>query len=110
MKKTTVSWSKVDWNIFNTLANQFINEYYKNHPFPTNKIVETYYMTNAIKYAFQETAKELPWGCRPDPICWCTNKLEELLEEQNEAWEMAMATNNKQDWTHFNEIATEFAN
>ncbi len=60
MRKTTVSWSKVDWSIFNTLANQFVNEYFKKHPCPTNKISETYYMTNAIECDFQETAKELP--------------------------------------------------
>ena len=46
------------------------------------------------KVSIEETAKELPQGCRPDPICWCTDKLEELLEQRNEAWEMAMTTNN----------------
>jgi len=63
-----------------------------------------------LQFAFNEAAKGLPRGCRPDPICWCTKKFEELFEARNAAWATATSTNLTSDWKRFQEAATAFGN
>lgn len=68
-----------------------------------------FYWDQAIQNEFTQASKELPHGCRPDPIHWCTNELEEMLQAQTESWTYAMSSNYPQDWKQFQDNATAFS-
>ena len=108
-RRTSIAWSKVDWEQFNASTLGYYDDYLRKHPCPNDDVRAVFYLDNALRFAFQQAAKELPKGCRPDPICWCTTELEELLDARNEAWATAMSTKNECDWTHYKTICQEFA-
>jgi len=78
------------------------------HPCPVSKTQQVFYYEKAINFCFQQAAKDLPRGCRPDPILWCTPKLEELLQARNDAWETATPTKEESDWQCYKEAAHTF--
>ena len=107
--RTSIAWSKVNWESFNASTIGYLDDYLAEHPCPDNDVSAVFYWDKAIRYAYQQSTKDLPKGCRPDPIMWCTDKLEELLEARNEAWATAMSTKNECDWEHFKTTYEEFA-
>ena len=108
-RATSISWSKCDWDQFNRTANERYDHYLATHTIPDSEELQVFYFERALQHALSEAAKELPKGSRPDPIYWCTNKLEELQEARNEAWATAISTKNESDWKHLQEIAREYA-
>jgi hypothetical protein len=108
-KRTAISWSKVDWSISNESVLAHLSNYHATHQCPEGHCKQVHYYDKALLLAFDAAKKELPQGCCRDPILWCTNRLEELLEARNEAWAMATGTNNPCDWQHYKEIACKFA-
>jgi potassium voltage-gated channel Eag-related subfamily H protein 8 len=110
--KTSISWSKVNWSEFNTSANEAYDDYLYKNACPLSKTQQVHYYERALQYAFREASKILPRGNgHPDPICWCTDKLEELLERRNQAWATASSTRDEQDhWEYFRESAIDFSN
>ena len=108
-KQTAISFSKVDWSSFNASAFRHLHDFFANNPVPMSHSRQVHYYDRALRFAFNEAKKELPQGCRPDPIMWCTDHLEEMLEARNEAWATAIGTNNIEDWQHYLETSKAFS-
>eukprot|EP00957_Ditylum_brightwellii_P030181 2283798-Ditylum_brightwellii.AAC.1 len=105
-KRTSVTWSKVDWEDFNLVVSQHLRDYECRNKQPTNPVQEVHYQANKIHYAYEYALKTLPQGCCPDPIPWCTEEFELLLEARNRAWDMALLSGFSRDWTIFREMTT----
>lgn len=56
--------------------------------------------------AYNEASKDLLWGYWLYPICWCTDRLEKLLQTRNDADTSNEDGNN---WEQFRQSAHEFA-
>eukprot|EP00957_Ditylum_brightwellii_P130338 9942725-Ditylum_brightwellii.AAC.1 len=79
----TVSWKKVHWQDFNLSVEQLLEDVRKIKDCPENKMKQVHYLAKKVQNAYSEASKDLPKGCRPDPVIWCMDELEALLEERS---------------------------
>ena len=107
---TGISWHKVDWGGFNTFVELLINQEKWHSPLSDDPFQGGYQQEKMLHHAYQLASRDLPWGCRPDPISWFTEEINEAILQQDKAWDQAKINDSEEAWTSFEELAKKVSN
>jgi len=81
LKHTSISWHKIDWELFNQTVEETIKQLKSTLPLPINDIQHFYQIANTLKTTFNLVSKTLPCSCCLDLKSYWTPKLHQLSQQ-----------------------------